>query len=191
MITKKTHLVGYVVVMLLLTRYFVISIFAMVLLLFLGDFATMTISTDNVKSSTKPDSFNVSWLFRVALPLGILSIIEGVALTLLGLSYFGLIENINRLYTFAFAYLALTALFTLLSVRERSRFWKSRPSNPMLIMTALEILTIFAISSLGFWELAPLGYMPLLAITAFILIATFIVNDWVKVYLIGNIVNPQ
>jgi H+-transporting ATPase len=191
MITKKTHLVGYVVVMLLLTRYFVISIFAMVLLLFLGDFATMTISTDNVKSSIKPDSFNVSWLFRVALPLGVLSIIEGVALTFLGLSYFGLSEDVNRLYTFAFAYLALTALFTLLSVRERSRFWKSRPSNPMLIMTVLEVLTIFVISSWGFWELAPLGYIPLVAITAFILIATFIVNDSAKVWLIGNIVNPR
>jgi H+-transporting ATPase len=190
MIAKKTHLVGYVVVMLLLTRYFVISIFAMVLLLFLGDFATMTISTDNVKSSTKPDSFNVSWLFRVALPLGVLSIIEGVALTLLGLSYFGLNGDVNRLYTFTFTYLALTALFTLLSVRERSRFWKSRPSNPMLIMTALEILTIFVIASLGFWDLGPLGYMPLLAITAFILIVTFIVNDWVKAHLIGNTVNP-
>jgi H+-transporting ATPase len=191
MITKKTHLVGYVVVMLLLTRYFVISIFAMVLLLFLGDFATMTISTDNVKSSIKPDSFDVSWLFRVALPLGVLSIIEGVALTFLGLTYFGLSEDVNRLYTFAFAYLALTALFTLLSVRERSRFWKSRPSNPMIIMTALEILTIFVISSWGFWELAPLGYIPLLAITSFILIATFLVNDSAKVWLIGNISKPR
>jgi H+-transporting ATPase len=191
MITKKTHLVGYVVVMLLLTHYFVISIFAMVLLLFLGDFATMSISTDNVKSSIKPDSFNVSWLFRVAIPLGVLSIIEGIALTFLGFSYFGLSADINRLYTFAFAYLALTALFTLLSVRERSRFWKSKPSNPMLIMTALEVLIIFAISSLGFWELAPLSFIPLLAITAFVLTVTFIVNDWVKVHLIGNVINPN
>jgi H+-transporting ATPase len=191
MITKKTHLVGYVVVMLLLTHYFVISIFAMVLLLFLGDFATMSISTDNVKYSIKPDSFNVSWLFKVALPLGVLSIIEGVALTFAGFSYFGLSGDINRLYAFAFVYLALSGLSTLLSVRERNRFWKSKPSNPMIIMTALEVLTIFAISSLGFWELAPLGYMPLLAITAYVLTVTFIVNDWVKVYLIGNIVNPQ
>ncbi len=119
-----------------------------------------------------------------------LIIIEGVALTFLGFSYFGLSEDINRLYTFAFAYLALTALFTLLSIRERSRFWKSKPSNHMLIMTALESLTMFAISSLGIWELALLGCMALLAITAFTLIVTFIVNDWAKVYLIGNIVNP-
>ncbi|MGP8068970.1 MAG: cation transporting ATPase C-terminal domain-containing protein [Candidatus Bathyarchaeia archaeon] len=151
----------------------------------------MSISTDNVKYSIKPDSFNVSWVFKVALPLGVLSIIEGVALTFAGFSYFGLREEINRLYTFAFVYLALTSLFTLLSVRERGRFWKSRPSNPMIIMTALEVLIIFAISILGFWELVPLGYIPLLAITAYILTVTFIGNDWVKVYLIGNIVNPQ
>lgn len=191
MITKKTHLVGYIVVMLLLTHYFVISIFAMVLLLFLGDFATMSISTDNVKYSIKPDSFNVSWLFKVALPLGVLSIIEGVALTFAGFSHFRLSGDMNRLYTFSFVYLALSGPFTLLSVRERSRFWKSKPSNPMIIMTALEVLIIFAISLLGFWELAPLGYIPLIAITAYILTLTFIVNDWVKVYLIGNIVNPQ
>jgi H+-transporting ATPase len=191
MITKKTHLVGYVVVMLLLTHYFVISIFAMVLLLFLGDFATMTISTDNVKSSIKPDTFNVSWLFRVALPLGLFSIMEGVTFTLVGISYFGLSASVSRLYTFVFAYLALTSLFTLLSVRERGRFWKSRPSNPMLIMTALEILIVFAISLLGFWELAPVSYLQLLAITAFILTVTFIINDWVKARLIGNVLNPR
>jgi hypothetical protein len=61
----------------------------------------------------------------------------------------------------------------------------------MIIMTALEILTIFVISLLGFWELAPLGYIPLLAITAYILAVTFILNDWVKVHLIGNIANAQ
>lgn len=151
----------------------------------------MSISTDNVKYSIKPDSFNISRLFRVALPLGVISIIEGVASTYPSLSYFGLSGHMGVLYSFCFAYLWLTSLFILLSVRERGLFWRSRPSNPMIIMTALEILTIFVISLLGFWELAPLGYIPLLAITAYILAVTFILNDWVKVHLIGNIANAQ
>ena len=191
MITQKTLLVGYVVVMLLLSRYFVISIFSMVLLLFLNDFATMSISTDNVGCSMKPDSFNVSWLFKVGLPLGVLNIIEGVALTFVGFSYLGLTGSINRLYTFGFAYLALSGLLNLLSVRERNHFWESRPSNSMIIMTVLEVLIIVAISMLGFWELAPLGYIPLLAIIVYLSAVIFLVNDQLKVYLIGKTASPR
>ncbi|MDE1818875.1 MAG: plasma-membrane proton-efflux P-type ATPase [Thaumarchaeota archaeon] len=186
MVTKKTFMVGYIVSMLFLTHSLVISIFSMVLLIFFADFATMSISTDNVRHSKSPDSLDTSWLFKVGIPLAMLAVIEGVVLTMVGLNYFGLSNNIHKLYTFTFSYLVIESLFSLMIIRERGHFWKSRPSNILLITTISEIAIVAAISILGFWELGPLGYIPLLAIIGYSFVASFLVNDMLKVYLVGK-----
>ncbi|MDE1727872.1 MAG: plasma-membrane proton-efflux P-type ATPase [Thaumarchaeota archaeon] len=186
MVTKKTFMVGYIVSMLFLTHSLVISIFSMVLLIFFADFATMSISTDNVRHSKSPDSLDTSWLFKVGIPLAMLAVIEGVVLTMVGMNYFKLSGNSHRLYTFTFSYLVIESLFSLMIIRERGHFWKSRPSNILLITTASEIAIVSAISILGFWELGPLGYIPLLVILAYSFAASFLVNDLLKVYLVGR-----
>jgi H+-transporting ATPase len=184
MVARKLHIVGYIVVMLFLTHSFMLSITSTVLLLFLGDFVSMAISTDNVQFSLKPDSFNISRLFGVSGSLGILMTIESAILTVAAMSYFGLTGNVDKIYTFGFAYLNLAGVFTLMIVRERNHFWKSRPSNFLSITAMTEILFVIAISFLGFLELAPLGYIPVLAIFGYTLLVTFLINDTVKVYLI-------
>jgi len=184
MVSRKLHIVGYIVVMLFLTHSFMLSITSTVLLLFLGDFVSMSISTDNVRSSLKPDTFDVSRLFGVSGSLGILMTVESAILTVAGWSYFGLTGNVDKIYTFGFAYLNLAGVFTLMIVRERNHFWKSRPSNFLSITVTAEILFVIAISLLGFLELAPLDYIPVLAILSYTLIVTFLINDTVKVYLI-------
>lgn len=189
MITKKIHIVGYIVVMLFLIHYLTISIFSMVLLIFLADFATMSISTDNVRYSLKPDSLNVSWLFKIGLSLGIISMIEGVLLTIAVLSYFGLSGSVNRLYTFSFAYLVLTGIFNLMVVRERNHFWKSRPSSLLIITMVAEILIVIIISLFGFLELASLGYLTVFGILGYVVLVSFLINDPVKVYLIHKLSN--
>jgi H+-transporting ATPase len=184
MVARKLHIAGFVVVMLFLTHSFMLSITGTVLLLFLGDFVSMSISTDNVRSSLKPDSFDVSRLFGVSGSLGVLMTIESAIFAVAGLSYFGLIGNVEKIYTFGFAYLNLAGVFTLMIVRERNHFWKSRPSKILSITVLAEVLLVIAISILGVLELAPLGYMPVLAILGYTLIVTFLINDLVKVYLI-------
>jgi H+-transporting ATPase len=191
MITWKIHVVGYIVVMLFLIHYLTFSIFSMVLFLFLADFASMSISTDNVRYSSKPDSLNISWLFKIGLSLGIMNMIEGVLFTMTLLSYFGLSGSVNRLYTFTFAYLVLTGLFTLMIVRERNLFWKSRPSTVLIITMVGEILLVIVISLFGFLELAPLGYETLFGILGYVLFVSFLINDPVKVYLIRKLSNTN
>ncbi|MDE1861358.1 MAG: plasma-membrane proton-efflux P-type ATPase [Thaumarchaeota archaeon] len=183
MITKKTFTVGYIVTMLFLTHSLVISIFGMVLWIFFGDFATMSISTDNVRYSRRPDSLDTSWLFKVGVPLAALAVAEGTILTLMGLTYFGL-GNTSKLYTFTFAYLVIESLFSLMILRERDHFWKSRPSNVLLVTTVAEISIVSAISLSGFFELGPLGYIPLIVILAYSFAASFLVNDFLKVFLL-------
>jgi len=184
MVARKLHIVGYIVAMLFLAHSFMLSITSTVLLLFLGDFVSMSISTDNVRFSLKPDSFDVSRLFGVSGSLGILMTIESAVLTVAAFSYFGLSGNVDKIYTFGFTYLNLAGIFTLMIVRERNHFWKSRPSNFLSITVTAEILFVIAVSLLGFLELAPLGYIPVLTILGYALLVTFLINDPVKVYLI-------
>jgi H+-transporting ATPase len=184
MVARKLHIAGFIVVMLFLTHSLMLSITGTVLLLFLGDFVSMSISTDNVRFSLKPDTFDVSRLFGVSGSLGVLMTIESAVFTVAGLSYFGLIGNVEKIYTFGFAYLNLSGVFTLMIVRERDHFWKSRPSKILSITVIAEILLVMAISILGVLELAPLGYIPVLAILGYTLLVTFLINDTVKVYLI-------
>lgn len=191
MVARKLHIVGYIVVMLFLTHSFMLSITSTVLLLFLGDFASMSISTDNVRSSLKPDTFDVSRLFGVSGSLGVLMTIESVIMTVASLSYFGLTGNVDKIYTFGFAYLNLVGIFTLMIVRERNYFWKSRPSKFLIVTVMAEILFVITISLLGILELAPLGYMPVLAILGYTLTVTFLINDPVKVYLIRKFKTTQ
>lgn len=184
MVARKLHIAGFIVLMLFLTHSLMLSITGTVLLLFLGDFVSMSISTDNVRSSLKPDTFDMRRLFGVSGSLGVLMTIESAVFTLVGLSYFGLTGNVEKIYTFGFAYLNLSGVLTLMIVRERNYFWKSKPSKFLSITVAAEILFVIVISILGLLELAPLGYIPVLAILGYTLLATFLINDHVKVYLI-------
>ena len=184
MITMKTNMAGYVVVALFLTHHFVISIVGMVSLVFLTDFTMMSMTMDNVRYSMKPNSFDISWLFTVGLSLGLFSAFAGVALTVAGLSYLGLGESVNKLYTFGFAYLVIIGVFNLLVVRERGHFWKSRPSNFVIGAMTIQIVAVVTISLFGFLELAPMSPVALLAIFGYAAIVAFLVNDQLKVLLL-------
>jgi H+-transporting ATPase len=191
MVARKLHIAGFIVVMLFLTHSLMLSITGTVLLLFLGDFVSMSISTDNVRSSLKPDTFDVSRLFGVSGSLGVLMTVESAIFAVAGLSYFGLIGNVERIYTFGFTYLNLSGVFTLMIVRERNHFWKSRPSKMLGITVLAEVLLVIAISVIGVLELAPLGYLPVLAILGYTLLVTFLINDPIKVYLIRKFKTTQ
>jgi len=186
MITRKLHIVGYIVTMLFLTHSFMLSIMGTVLMLFLGDFVSMSISTDNVKFSLKPDKFDISRMFTIGGSLGLLGTIEGAILTLACLSYFGLSGNIDKIYTFGFAYLNIAGVSTILIVRERSHFWRSRPSNFLAFTVFGEILLVTLIATFGFLELAPLGILPTITILGYSFLVSFLINDPVKVYLTNN-----
>jgi H+-transporting ATPase len=189
MITMKTQLAAYVVVALFLTHHFVISVVGMVMLVFLTDFTMMSVTMDNVRFPKRQPSFDISRLFWVGLSIGLLSAVEGVALTIWALSNRGLGSNLNQLYTFGFAYLVVIGIFNLLVVRERAHFWRSRPSNFLLGTMSLQMIAVIAISLFGFYELAPLGYATLLTIIGYAAAVAFLLNDQLKVFLLRRLLH--
>ncbi len=111
-------------------------------------------------------------------------IIESAIFAVPALAYFGLMGNVEGIYTFGFAYLNLAGVSTLMIVRERNHFWNSKPSRFLSTIVLAEVLFVIVISVFGVLELAPLGYLPVLAILGYTLLTTFLINDPVKVYLI-------
>ncbi len=116
--------------------------------------------------------------------MGLLMTIESAVFAVPALSYFGLMGDINRIFTFGFAYINFVGFSTILVLREQDHFWKSRPSKFLGIVILAEFLLVAAISMLGVLELAPLGYLPVLTILGYSMLTSLLINDPIKVYLI-------
>jgi H+-transporting ATPase len=183
MVSRKIHVSFFLVAMLFLTQSLILSITSTLLLLFFADFVTMSMSTDNVKSSKKPDTIDMRSLFGTGVTLGTLMTVESVIFAVFALSYFGFRGNVEEIYTFGFVYLNFVGLFHLMSIRERNYFWKSKPSNILSLTILVELLLVSVISIWGILELAPIGVIPMLTILSYTLLTTFIINDPIKVCL--------
>ncbi len=119
---------GFVVIAFLVTGKFVISALVMLLLVCLTDVTHIALATDRVEPSQKPETWNIGPLVRVAVVLGVLTLIEALGLLAFGWRRFGLSDDAGLLQTFTFQTFLFFALCSLVSVRERRAFWRSRPS---------------------------------------------------------------
>ncbi|MEM2133854.1 MAG: plasma-membrane proton-efflux P-type ATPase [Candidatus Jordarchaeaceae archaeon] len=181
-IVKTFQVLVFIVLAFLLTGKYVVSLFSMVLLLFLVDFVTLSISTDNVRYSLKPDRWNVTSLVKISVSLGLVMIAESMLLLYLG-EYLGLYNNIGELYTFVFDMLIFIGLFNVLIIRERQHFWKSKPSKPLITSIMADTLIVILISTFGLYDLAPIGALQTLTVLIYSLAMCFLVNDYAKVFL--------
>ena len=182
-IVKTFQVVLFIIVAFLLTALFVVSAFQVVLLLFLVDFVTISLSTDNVRLSEKPETWNITPLVKGATILGVASVLESLGLLFLGLNYLGL-SNTAALNTFSFDMLLFGGLFTIFVVRERGNFWKSKPSRPLLIAIIADILISSIISITGIPGLAPIPPVYVALALAWFFVFGLLFNDQIKTRLI-------
>lgn len=174
-ITRTFQNVIFVALAFILFAKFIISTFGMVLLLFMFDFVTLTMSTDNVSWPKKPAVWNINQLVIVSAILGSVMIVESfIAL------YFILGLPLHVMQTLVFAYLLYSNIFNLLNVREIKNFWESMPSKVMLISMIVDIIVSFAIIAIGIPGLtpAPLDYVFLMFGLA--LVFNLVINNFVK-----------
>jgi H+-transporting ATPase len=182
-IVKTFQVVLFIIVAFLLTGLFVVSAFQVVLLLFLVDFVTISLSTDNVRPSEKPETWNITPLVKGATILGVASVLESLGLLFLGLNYLGL-SNTAALNTFSFDMLLFGGLFTIFVVRERGNFWKSKPSRPLLIAIIADIVISSIISITGIPGLAPISPINVVIALAWFFVFGLFVNDQLKTHLL-------
>jgi H+-transporting ATPase len=175
---------AFVAIAFVLTGKFVVSAFAMLLLVFLTDFAKIALATDHVRSSRKPETWNIGGFITVSVVLGVAMVAEALFLLYIGMSRFGLATNDNALFTFSFLTLLYLAVFSIVSARERRWFWATMPSKTLVAALVLDALVGTGLTLVGLPGLMPLPWWQTLAILAYAMVSCLLVNDAIKVALI-------
>jgi magnesium-transporting ATPase (P-type) len=175
---------AFVAIAFVVTGKFVVSAFAMLLLVFLTDFAKISLATDNVRSSKTPETWNIGGFITVSVVLGVAMVAETLLLLWIGWSRFGLATNDNALYTFSFLTLLYFAVFSIVSARERRWFWATMPSKTFLAALTADALTGTVLTFVGLPGLVSLPWRQTLAVIVYAMVACLGVNDAVKVAMI-------
>lgn len=181
---------AFVAIAFVVTGKFVVSAFAMLLLVFMTDFAKIALATDHVRPSKKPETWNIEGLITASVVLGIVMLAEALFLLWIGWSHFGLATSNNALYTFSFLMLLYFAVFSVVSARERRAFWSTMPSKALMAALIADPLTGTILTRLGLPGLMPLPWAQTLTIFAYAMVACLVVNDAVKVVMIKRCVPP-
>jgi H+-transporting ATPase len=175
---------AFVAIAYVVTGKFVVSAFAMLLLTFMTDFAKIALSTDTVRASRRPETWNIGGFISVSVVLGVAMVVEALLLLRLAWSPFGLATSQDALHTFSFLLLLYFAVFSVISARERGRFWATRPSWTLTASLAAEGLAGTVIALVGIPGLQPLPGWQVLAIFGGSLLSCLALNDAAKVAMI-------
>ncbi|MGB7503328.1 MAG: plasma-membrane proton-efflux P-type ATPase [Azonexus sp.] len=175
---------AFVAIAFVVTGKFVVSAFAMLLLVFMTDFAKIALATDHVRPSNQPETWNIEGFVTVSVVLGIVMVAESLFLLWIGWTHFGLGANDHALHTFSFLTLLYMAVFSIVSARERRGFWTTLPSKALVMALVAVALTGTVLTFVGIPGLMPLPAWQTLAIFTYALVACLVMNDAMKVAMI-------
>lgn len=161
---------------------FIVSAFDMVMLLFIIDFVSLALSTDNVSWSKKPENWNVKPLIKKGFLLGILLITEAMLWLLIVKDYFKL-TDINQLNSFGFAVLFFVSIFNLIIIRTDGYFYKQAMGNVLLWVLIADILLVVLMLTIGLFGFASLPILVTISTMIFFAFCSFVINDRIKVKL--------
>jgi H+-transporting ATPase len=174
-IMKTLEIAVFLSVGVMLTGVFVVTPLLIVLLLFTNDFVTMSIATDRVAYSNKPERWDVRRLMMTSGSLAACVLLLSFAVFFAGRDWLDL--PLPQLQTLVFAMLVFTGQGNVYLVRERRHFWRSLPSRWLLLASVLDILAVCWMATHGIlmaplpaWLLAGL----LLLVLAYLLLVDFI-----------------
>jgi H+-transporting ATPase len=146
-VTGKIAKVLFIAVGLIMTGHAILTPMLMVIILITGDFLGMSMTTDNVHPSPKPNAWRIGNLTAAGVFMGISELAFFIAVLALGEYRLGLgIVFGNQATTYA--------------NRTRRRIWSIRPSRLLMLSSVLDLSIAAALANRGF-AMAPL---PLLVI---------------------------
>jgi len=175
---------AFVAIAFVLTGQFVVSAFAMLLLVFLTDFAKVSLATDHVRPSKRPETWKIEGFVIVSVVLGVAMVAETLLMLWISWSRFGLSTDSRALHTFSFLMLLYFGLFSVVSARERRRFWATLPSKTFQAAIAADAIIGTALTRLGLPGLSPLPWWQTLTVFVYAMVACLILNDSLKVAMI-------
>jgi H+-transporting ATPase len=179
-ISKTLFTVVFVSIAYLITGKFVVGAFDMVLLLFIIDFVTLTLSTDIVSWSKKPENWNINPLVKQGFLLGILMIMEALLWLIIGKKYFE-ISDVDQLHSFGFAILFFAGIFNIFVVRTPTRFYLQSIGKNLLLAIIADVILACIILTVGLPGFVTLPLVVTFSSLLYFAVCSFTVNDWVKV----------
>ncbi|OYV75666.1 MAG: plasma-membrane proton-efflux P-type ATPase [Chromatiales bacterium 21-64-14] len=126
---------------------FVVTPLLIVLLLFTNDFVTMSIATDRAEASAGPERWRIPVLMTTAGVLAALVLTLSFSVFFAGRDWLRL--PLPQLQTLIFVMLVFTGQSNIYLVRERGHFWRSRPSNWLLLSSLLDIIVVSTLAISG------------------------------------------
>jgi len=183
-IARTLQISLFVVLAFLFTGSYIVTAYTVILLFFLTDFVKISLSTDNLRWSQKPDTWKIGDAVKASVILGVLVTVESFFLLYVVLYWFHISLTDPALYTFTFEILFYSATLIIFNVRERRYFWSSMPSKALLFFNVISIIIATVISTTGIPGLTSVNFSQTLTILGFSIFFTFIVNDLVKVALV-------
>jgi magnesium-transporting ATPase (P-type) len=175
---------AFVAIAFVVTGKFVVSAFAMLLLVFMTDFAKIALATDHVRPSEKPETWNIGGFISVSVVLGLAMLGEALALLWVGWSRLGMATDTQALNTFCFLLMLYFAVFSVVSARERRWFWSTLPSKTLLAALAADAFLGTILTRVGLPGLMPLPWGQALLVFGSAMICCLGINDALKVAMI-------
>ena len=185
-IVKTIEIAIYLSLGMILTGTFVITPLLIVLLLFTNDFVTMSIATDHVSYSSKPDR----WRIRTLVLTG--GALAGLILVLSFSVFFAardwLLLPLAQLQTLVFLMLVFTGQGNVYLVRERRHFWNSRPSGWLVLSSCADIAVVSLMATQGILMAAVSPALIAALLTAVLVYLTLV--DFFKVRIFRSLGMP-
>jgi H+-transporting ATPase len=178
-LSKTLFTVIFVCTAYLISGQFVVGAFDMVMLLFIVDFVSLTLSTDTVSWSRKPGSWAIRPLIKIGFILGGLNSVEALVWLFIAKKCFG-ISGLDELHSLGFAILFFTGIFNILIVRTHTRFYKQPIGKGLLFAIIADIVLALVILTIGVPEFKALSLVITGSSLLYFLGCSFCINDWIK-----------
>jgi len=133
---------------------FVTTPLLIVLLLFANDFVTMSVATDLARAAPAPDRWDVRALVLAA--LGVAGVLLAFSSGVVWAGWRVWHLPLSTLQTVVFLWLVVGMQATVYPVRERGRWWGSRPGRWLVVSTVGDLAAVSLLATRG-WLMAPVG----------------------------------
>jgi H+-transporting ATPase len=152
-VQKKIFQVLLLAVGLVMTGHAVLTPMLMVIVMITGDFLAMSLTTDRVRPSTTPNSWQIGRITIAGVVLGICFLAFSTAILAVG--KFRLHLGIEALQTLTVVGMVFGSQVTTYVIRGRQHLWGLRPSIWLVLSSVADILIISTLAALGI-AMAPL-----------------------------------
>jgi len=182
-ITKKIVQVFFLVAGLIMTGHAILTPMLMVIIMLTGDLLGMSLTTDNVRPSPKPNVWRIGSLTIAGIFMGISELVFCTIVLFIGKFHLGF--EIGTLQTLSFVAIVFGNQATTYLNRERKHLWSSTPSLWLIGSSVLDLLIASTLAICGI-AMAPLPIFVVAGILVAAVVFAFIL-DFAKVQVFNRL----